>query len=46
MSLNENDFLHVMLYGNKNFENNRNIGILTATIKFIKDSGRFDQPLF
>ena len=46
MSLNENDLLHVILYGNKNFDNKMNISILTATIKFIKDSERFDQPLF
>ena len=46
MSLNENDLLHVMLYGSKDFDNNTNIGILSATIKFIKDTERFDQPLF
>ena len=46
MSLNENDLLHVILYGNKNFSNNMNMSILTETIKFIKDSKRFDQPLF
>ena len=38
MSLNENDLLHVILYGNKNFDNIMNISILTATIKFIKVS--------
>ena len=36
MSLNESDLLHVTLYGSKNFDNNMNISILTATIKFIK----------
>ena len=46
MSLNESDLIHVILYGNKNFDNNMNKSILTATIKFIKDSERFDQPLF
>ena len=46
MSLNENDLLHVILSGNTNFDNNLNRSILTATIKFIKDSKRFDQPLF
>ena len=45
MSLNENDLLHVILYGNKNYDNNMNIRILTAIIKFIKVSERFDQPL-
>ena len=44
-SLNEIDLLHVILYGNKNFDRNMNISILTATIKLIKDSERLDQPL-
>ena len=38
--------VHFVIYGNKNFDNNMNISILTATIKFIKDTERFDQPLF
>ena len=42
ISLNENNLLHVIMYGN----NNMNIRILTVTNKFIKDSERFDQPLF
>ena len=46
MSLNESGLLHVTLYGNKNFDNNMSISILTVTIKFIKDSEKFDQPLF
>ena len=46
MFLNESDLIHVILYGNKNFDSNINISIITATIKFIKDSERFDQPLF
>ena len=46
MSLNETDLLHVMLYGSRKFENNMNISILTAAIKFIEDTGRFDEPLF
>ena len=46
MYLNENDLLHVIMYGNKNFDNNMNIRILTAAIKLSKESERFDQPLF
>ena len=46
MSLNESDLLHIMLYGSKKFDNNINVSMLTATIKFIKDTGRFDQPHF
>ena len=40
MSLNESDLLHAMLYVSKKLDNNINISILTATIKFIKDTGR------
>lgn len=46
MFLYENDLLHVVIYGNNNFDENMNISILTAIIKFIKDSNKFDQPLF
>ena len=35
-----------MLYGNKNFDNNMNISIVTATIKLIKVSEKFDHNLF
>ena len=45
-SLNESDLLHVMLYGSKNCNSNMDISILTATIKFIKFTEKFDQPLF
>ena len=46
MSLNENDLLYVIMYGGKSFDINMNISTLTATIKSIKDTERFDQPLF
>ena len=46
MSLNESDLLHVMLYGSKKFDNNMDMSILTATIKFVKDTGRLDQLFF
>ena len=46
MSLNESDLLNVMLYVSKNFNNNKNISILAATIKFIKDTERLIHPLF
>ena len=43
MSLNENDLPQVIMYGKKMFfDNIINISILTATIKFIKDSEKFD----
>ena len=34
------------MHENKNFDSNMNTNILTATIKFIKDSEKFDQLLF
>ena len=44
MYLNESDLLHIILYGNANFDNNNmNISILTATIKFIINTERFVQ---
>ena len=44
MYLNESDLLHIILYGSKKFENNNmNISILTATIKFIINTERFLQ---
>ena len=46
MSLNESYLLHIMLHGRKNFHSDMNISILTAAIKFIKDTERFAQPLF
>ena len=46
MFLNESDLLHVILCGNASFDNNMNISILTATIKFIKDTEWFNQSLF
>ena len=34
------------VYGSKKFDSNMNISILSAAIKFIKDTERFDQCLF
>ena len=36
----------IISLNDKNFDNNMNVRILTATIKFIKDSERFGQLLF
>ena len=36
MSLNESDLLHAMPNRSKNFDNNMNISILTATIKLVE----------
>ena len=45
-SLNPNDFLRVILYGDKNFNKETNYKILTASIKFIKDTQYFEKSLF
>ena len=45
-SLNSNDFLRVILYGDKSFNKETNCKILTASIKFIKDTQRFEKSLF
>ena len=45
-SLNSNDFLRVILYGDKSFNKETNCKILTASIKYIKDTQRFEKSLF
>ena len=45
-SLNPNDFLRVILYGDKSFNKETNCKILTASIKFTKDTQRFEKPIF
>ena len=37
MSLNKNDLLYVIMYGNKNFTGKMNVSIITTTTKFIRD---------
>ena len=45
-SLNSNDLLRVILYGDESFNKETNCKILTASIKFIKDTKRFEKSLF
>ena len=45
-SLNPTDFIRVILYGDKNFDNVTNFKIITATTKFIKTAKRFEEVLF
>ena len=45
-SLNSNDLLRVILYGDQRFNKETNCKILTASIKFIKDTKRFEKSLF
>ena len=45
-SLNSTDLIRVILYGDKNFDIVTNLKIITATIKFIKTTKRFEEALF
>ena len=45
-SLNSNDLLRVILYGDESFNKETNCQILTASITFIKDTKRFEKSLF
>ena len=45
-SLNSNDLLRVILYGDESFNKETNCKILTASIKFIKDTKRFENFSF
>ena len=45
-SSNSNDFLRVILYGDESFNKETNCKILAASIKFIKDTKRFEKSLF
>ena len=44
--LNPSDLLRVILYGDKNFNKETNSKIITASIKFMKDTKRFEKSLF
>ena len=44
-SLNPNDLLRVILYGDKSFTKQTNCKILTASIKFIKDTQCIEKSL-
>ena len=44
--LNPNDLLRAILHGNKSFDKETNCMVLTASIKFIKETQRFEKSLF
>ena len=44
-TLNENNFIDLILYGSDKFDDKKNHNILMSTIKFIKDTQRFDENL-
>ena len=45
-SFNSNDLLRVVLYGDESFNKETNCKILTASIKFITHTKRFEKSLF
>ena len=45
-TLNPTDFTRVVLFGNRNCDNVTNFKIITATIKFIKTTKRFEEAHF
>ena len=45
-SLNSNDLLRVILYGDESINKETDCKILTASIKFIKNTKRFEKSFF
>ena len=45
-SLNSTDFIKVILYGDKNFDNATNFKIIAAIFKFVKTTKYFEETLF
>ena len=41
LKMSENEIVQVLLFGNKSFSKDMNFGIVTSSIRFIKDSKRF-----
>ena len=44
--MSENDVVQVLLFSSKGFTRDINLSIIKSSIYFIKDSKRFDEPLF
>ena len=44
--LNDSDLVALLLYGSSKYDSHTNKEIINVTIRFIKDSMRFDEPLF
>ena len=45
LKMSENEIVQVLLFGNKSFSKGMNFKIITLSIRFIKDSKRFDESL-
>ena len=44
-TLNKNKFIDLILHGSDKFDDKKDHNILMSTIKFIKDSRRFDENM-
>ena len=44
-NLSKGELVHLLLYGNSDLSDNENMHIIQATIKFLKNTGRFDTLL-
>ena len=44
--MSENEIVQVLLFGKKSFSKDMNFRIITSSIRFIKDSKRFDEKLY
>ena len=45
LKMSENEIVQVLLFGDKSFSKDMNFRIITSSIRFIKDSKRFDESL-
>ena len=45
LELPDNKLINLLLYGDSQFDSNKNSRLLNAAIKYIMDSGRFTVPL-
>ena len=46
LNVNDDDLIEILLFGNCKFNLERNSFIIKASINYIKNSKRFDKPLF
>ena len=43
LKMSQNEIVRVLLFGNKRFSKHMNFRIITSSIRFVKDSKRFDE---
>ena len=45
LKMSENEIVQALLFGNKSFSRDMNFTIITSSIRFIKDSKKFDESI-